>query len=144
MAYQRDRTGTPADILFALNEVISAFQVKKAHRLDLEAIVASGIFEECAASIEALRAGGKEQLHDVSALAAVVALKLVLHCRTHPSGCESRIRSLGPALEFCIQHDLVVAKEIGSTTATFAALIGGTAPATARHVVHPLPDKCIH
>ena len=124
-----------------LNEVTSAFQVKKSKRLDLEAIVSSGIFEECAAAMEALLAGGKEQLHDVSHFAAVVAVRLVLNCRR---SCEPRIRSLAPALEFCIQHDVVVAHEIGSTTSAYAALIGVPALATARHAVPPLTDRCIH
>lgn len=91
--------------------------------MDLEAIVASGLFEECAAAIEAVFAGGTEQLHDVGTWNLVSSLRVVLLCRTQP-GCEARIRSMATALEFCTQHDLACAEEIGTTTATFAAQIG--------------------
>ena len=107
---------------YLLAQVSMAFEAK-AHRIDLEAIVGSGFFEECATAIEAVFAGGTEQLHDVGNWNLTAALRVVLNCRSHP-GCEARIRSLATALEFCLQHDLECAPEIGSSSAAVAAQIG--------------------
>ena len=129
-------------MLFVLAYINAAFEAK-AHRPDLDAVVGSGIFEECAAAIEAVSAGGTEQLHDVGNYNLVAAMRLVLNCRSHP-GCEARIRSLATALEFCLQHDVAPLPEIGASSAQLAAQIGELVCATVRHVVHPLTDRCIH
>ena len=116
----------------------------KTKRPSLEAIVARGIFEECAAAIEAVSAGGTEQLQTVGVYNLVAAMRLVLNCRSHP-GCEARIRSLATALEFCLQHDRASASELGVSSAQLAASIGEPVCATARHVVRALlTDRCIH
>ena len=114
-----------------------------AHGLDLEAIVGSGVFEECAAAIEAFSAGGVEQLQAVGNANLVAAMRLVLNCRSHPD-CEARIRRLVTGLEFCLQHDVGHAPEIGASSAAMAAQIGEAVCATAEQVVHPLTDRCIH
>ena len=103
------------------------------HRPDIEAIVAAGLFEECAAGIEAFVAGGTEQLHDVSCYPLFHALRLLLNCHSHPK-CEARIRSMATALEFCIEHDIVVTKEIFATTASIAASIGEPVSATVKRL----------
>ena len=129
-------------MFFVLLHVSSAFEAKP-HRLDhREAIVGSGVFEACAAAIEAFAAGGAEQVHHVGNINLVTAMRVVLNCRSHP-GCEARIRSLATALEFCLQHDVGHSPEISGSTATIAAQIGELVCTTARHVVHPLTDRSI-
>lgn len=129
-------------MLYLLNNLSTAFEAKP-HRLDLEAIVGSGVFEACAAAIEAVSAGGTEHVHHVGKYNLVAAMRTVLNCHRHP-GCESRIRSLAAALEFCFQHELGHAPEIGGSTAAMAAQIGEPVCVPARHVVHPLTDAYIH
>jgi hypothetical protein len=91
-------------------------------RPDLEAIVASGLFEECVDAVAAVGAAGTEGLHDTHHATLVCALSLLKHCRQQP-GCEARIRSLAPALAFCLENDLDVFEQIGATTASSAAQI---------------------
>lgn len=95
----------------------------QAHRPDIEAIIVSGLFEECSKGIEAIAAGGTEQLHNVAVYALYFALKMWLNCHSHPK-CEARIRSLARALEFCIEHDIEGSKAMCVTTAAIAASIG--------------------
>ena len=123
------------------NNMSTAFEAKP-HRPDLEGIVGSGVFEPCAAAIEAFSAGGTEQVHHVGNYNLTAALRIVLNCRSHP-GCEARIRSLATALEFCLQHDVGNLPEVSGSTATIAAQIGEPVCTTARHVVHPLTDRSI-
>jgi hypothetical protein len=94
------------------------------------------MFEECAAAIEAVFAGGVEQLQTVGNFNLVAAMRLVLNCRSQP-GCEARIRSLATALEFCLQHDVGTLPEVGASSAQLAAQIGEPVCETAGHVVHP-------
>jgi len=129
-------------MLYILVNMSSAFEAKP-HRLDhREAIVGRGVFEACAAEIEAFAAGGAEQVHHVGNSNLVAAMRIVLNCRSHP-GCEARIRSLATALEFCLQHDVGHVPEIGASTAPYAAQIGEPVSTPARHVVHPLTDRSI-
>ena len=129
-------------MLYILVNMSTAFEAKP-HRLDHhEAIVGSGVFEECAAAIEAFAAGGVEQVHHVGNYNLVAAMRIVLNCRSHP-GCEARIRSLATALEFCLQHDVAPLPEVGSSSAQLAAQIGEPVSTPARHVVHPLTDRSI-
>ena len=129
-------------MLYILVNMSSAFEAKP-HRLDhREAIVGSGVFEECAAAIEAFAAGGVEQVHHVGNINLVAAMRVILNCRSHP-GCEARIRSLATALEFCLQHDVGHLPEVSGSTATVAAQIGEPVCTTVRHVVHPLTDRSI-
>ena len=129
-------------MLYVLANMSSAFEAKP-HRLDHhEAIVGSGVFEECAAAIEAFAAGGAEQVHHVGNHNLVAAMRIVLNCHSHP-GCEARLRSLAAALEFCLQHDVGQAPELGGSTATMAAQIGEPVCTTARHVVPLLTDGSI-
>ena len=129
------RGQTHRDILWTVGELCKAFH-GQAHRPDIEAIVAAGLFEECAAGIEAFAAGGTDQLHDMDVSFVFWALRLVLNCHSHPE-CEARIRSLATALEFCIEHDMDLAAELYVTTASMASSIGE--PASAR-----LKEVCAH
>ena len=91
-------------------------------RRDLEALVASGLFDECANAVAAVAAAGVEHLHDTDHNALGFSLVMLRYCRSQP-GCEAKIRQLAPALAFCLEHDLDCMEQIGSTTARFAAQI---------------------
>ena len=74
-------------MFFILANMSAAFEAKP-HRPDLEGIVGSGVFEQCAAAIEAFSAGGAEQVHHVGNYNLVTAMRIVLNCHSHP-GCEA-------------------------------------------------------
>ena len=94
----------------------------QSHRPDLEAIVASGLFEECANGVASFAAAGVDGLGDVNRIALLNALIVLRTCRQQP-GAEVRIRSLAPALEWCLEHDLDVLEQLGMTTGSYAAQI---------------------
>jgi hypothetical protein len=91
-------------------------------RPDLEAIVASGLFDECASAVAAVAAAGVEGLQDTDHAALLDSLALLRNCRSQP-GCEAKIRRLAPALVFCLEHDLDFMEQLGVTTASYAAQI---------------------
>ena len=91
-------------------------------RPDLEAIVASGLFEECACGLASFAAAGMDGLSDVDHGALFCVLCILRNCRQQP-GAEARIRSLAPALRWCLEHDLDVIKQVGMTTGSYAAQI---------------------
>ena len=126
------------DVLWTVSELGKACVSRGlTHRPDIEAIVAPGLFEECAAGIEAVAAGGTEQLHDVAGWRLLFALRILLNCHSHPK-CEVRIRSLATALEFCVEHDIECNVECFGTTASVAASIGEPASATAQRGENPV------
>ena len=94
----------------------------QAQRPDLEAIVASGLFDECASAVAAVAAAGVEGLHDTNHNALFAALTLLRICRSQP-GCEATIRRLAPALAFCLEHDLDYLEQLGMTTGSYATQI---------------------
>ena len=91
-------------------------------RPDLEAMVASGLFDECASAVAAVAAAGVEGLHDTNHVALLSSLGVLRNCRSQP-GCEAKIRRLAPALAFCLEHDLDWMEQLGITTASYAAQI---------------------
>ena len=91
-------------------------------RLDLEAIVASGLFDECASAVAAVAAAGVEGLQDTNHNALLCSLSLLRSCRGQP-GCEVKLRQLASALAFCLEHDLDLMEQLGVTTASYAAQI---------------------
>ena len=94
----------------------------QSHRPDLEAIVASGLFEECANGVASFAAAGVDGLGDVNRAALVHALIVLRNCRQQP-GAEARIRSLAPALGWCLENDLDHLEQLGMTTGSYAAQI---------------------
>lgn len=96
--------------------------VGQAQRPDLEAIVASGLFDECISAVAAVAAAGVEGLHDTDQNALCTSLVLLRNCRGQP-GCEAKIRRLAPALAFCLEHDLDFMEQLGMTTGSYAAQI---------------------
>ena len=94
----------------------------QSHRPDLEAIVASGLFEECANGVASFAAAGVDGLGDVNHTALTHALAVLRTCR-HQPGAEVRIRSLAPALRWCTEHDMDYVEQMGMTTGSYAAQI---------------------
>ena len=91
-------------------------------RPDLEAFVASGLFDECISAVAAVAAAGVEGLHDTNHSALLSSLCALRNCRGQP-GCEAKIRRLAPALAFCLEHDLDQMEQLGATTGSYAAQI---------------------
>ena len=91
-------------------------------RPDLEAMVASGLFDECISAVAAVAAAGVEGLHDTNHAALAGSLAVLRNCLSQP-GCEAKIRQLAPALAFCLEHDLDCIEQIGMTTGSTAAQI---------------------
>ena len=106
----------------------------QSHRPDLEAIVASGLFEECANGVASFAAAGVDGLGDVNHGALFHALVVLRTCRQQP-GAEARIRSLAPALEWCLAHDLDWVEQLGMTTGSYAAQICESLSAYCRRAV---------
>jgi hypothetical protein len=117
----RSKAGRAQGIVSAFTNMAKLF-AGQLQRPDLEAIVASGLFEECAGAVAAVGAAGTEGLHDTHHTTLYVALTLLKNCRQQP-GCEARIRSLAPSLAFCLENDLDLFEQLGTTTASNAAQI---------------------
>eukprot|EP01046_Picozoa_sp_COSAG06_P038207 COSAG06_NODE_4390_length_4307_cov_3.484553_3_plen_178_part_00 len=91
-------------------------------RPDLAAIVASGLFDECASAVAAVAAAGVEGLRDTNHATLVLSLAMLRNCRSQP-GCEAKIRRLASALAFCLEHDLDHMEQLGITAGGYAAQI---------------------
>ena len=117
----RGKAGRANGILSALTNMAKLF-AGQLQRPDLEAIVASGLFEECVSAVVAFAAAGAEGLHDTSHTSLGMTLNVLRNCHQQP-GCEARIRSLAPALGFCLENDLDYMEQLGITSASYAAQI---------------------
>ena len=106
----------------------------QSHRPDLEAIVSSGLFDECASGVASLAVAGVDGLGDVNHDSALCALSVLRYCRQQP-GAEARIRSLAPALKWCLEHDLDYMEQLGMTTGSYAAQICESVAAHCRATV---------
>lgn len=117
----RGKAGRGAYILICvvnLNRLLNG----QSDRPDLEAMVASGLFEECASGVASLTDAGADRAGDVNHYALFQALCVLRNCRQRP-GAEARIRSLAPALRWCLEHDLDCMEQLGMTTGSYAAQI---------------------
>lgn len=124
-----DALGSPADwasssniaggSLSTLTYVFKCF-AGKARRPDLSAFVASGLFDQCIEVVSCFATPGVFRPDGASPLAIYSALAYLRNCRVHP-GCEAKIRSIGPALAFCLENNLDVAAQAGLTTQGCAA-----------------------
>jgi hypothetical protein len=88
-------------------------------RPDLDALVSSGVFEQCLGIVHAFERAGVEGLSDASSAVLSCALSLIKYLRSHRD-CEAKIRDLGSGLAFAMEHSLDFLKALGMTT-------GGTA-----------------
>ncbi len=117
----RGSAGRAGIILCAVGNLPKLFGGRP-QRPDLEAILASGCFEECISGIAAFAAAGVDGLDDVNHVALTMALVIVRFCRQLP-GAEARIRSLAPALKWCLEHDTDCIEQMGMTSSAYAAQI---------------------
>lgn len=93
----------------------------QSQRPDLEGIVSSGLFDDCASAVSAVAAVGVDGLlHDTSVEALIQSMRLLLVCRAQ-TGCEAKIRSIASALAFCLEHDVDYSEALGNTTGSVAA-----------------------
>ena len=122
----RSKAGRANGILSAFTNMVKLFY-GQLQRPDLEAIVASGLFEECVDAVAAVGAAGTEGLHDIHHGTLLCVLTLLTRCRQQP-GCEARIRSLAPALAFCLENGLELTEELGMATAASAAQVCESPP----------------
>ena len=93
-----------------------------AARPDLDAIVSSGLFEQCLGVVHAFERAGVEGLSDASPAVLQMALSLIKYLRSHRD-CEEKIRGLGSGLAFALEHSLDHMKAIGVTTGASATQI---------------------
>ena len=114
----RGKAGRGGRVLSAIANWARLFQ-GQSRRPDLEAIVSSGLFEECASGVASLAVAG---LGDINLESTLSALSVLRSCRQQP-GAEARIRSLAPALKWCLEHDLEYMEQLGMTTGSYAAQI---------------------
>ena len=107
--------------LFPVVCVVKAFAGDTA-RPDLDALVSSGIFEQCLGIVQAFERAGVEGLSDASPGVLVMVLSLIKYLRSHQD-CEAKIRGLGSGLAFAMEHSLDVSKVMGMTTGAQATQI---------------------
>eukprot|EP01043_Picozoa_sp_COSAG02_P027480 COSAG02_NODE_1624_length_11594_cov_6.314833_10_plen_141_part_00 len=117
----RGKGGRAAFALGAISNWLRLF-AGQTQRPDVKAIVAAGMFEECVSGIASFAAAGVEGLGDANHYAVTTALTIIKSC-TQGQVTEARIRSIAPALRFCLEHDLDFWEQIGVTTGAFAAQI---------------------
>ena len=129
----RGKAGRGGRVLAAFVNWMRLFN-GQSHRPDLEAIVSSGLFEECASGVASLAVAGVDGLGDVNHESEYNALSVLRSCHQQP-GAEARIRSLAPALKWCLEHDLDWAEQLGMTTGSYAAQICESVAAHCRATV---------
>lgn len=110
-----------------MHNMVRAFN-GQVERPDLEAIVASGLFEECACGVAAFAAAGADGLTDTNHMTIVFVLATLKNCNDQPQ-CEARIRSLAPALAWCLENSLAYCEPLGLTSGATAVQICAS-PAT--------------
>ena len=72
--------------------------------------------------VRAFETAGVAGLGDASASVLFWALDIIKYLRTHP-GCEAKIRGLGSALAFAMEHSLEFITTMGMTTGATATQI---------------------
>ena len=117
----RGKAGRAGYILVCITAWIKPFY-GQSHRPELEAIVASGLFEHSLSVVRAFETAGVDRLGDASASVLFFALNIVKYLRSHP-GCEEKIRGLGSALAFAMEHSLDYINVLGMTTGAYATQI---------------------
>ena len=100
-------------------------------RPDLDALVSSGIFEQCLGIVETFEGAGVEGLSDASSGVLMLALTNIKYLRSHRD-CEAKIRGLGSGLAFAMEHSLDFIKAMGMMTGGCATQI--CEPVPHRHV----------
>ena len=117
----RGKAGRAGRVLQCLGQVIKCF-AGQAARPDVAACVSSGLFELSLEAVAAFAAAGVDRLVDTDPGAVYHALGCLRYCRAEP-GSELKIRSVAPALAFCLEHNLDLAEQVGATTQANAAAV---------------------
>jgi hypothetical protein len=104
--------------LLAIANISKYFQ-GQSQRPDLEAILSSGLFDECVSAVHVVAAAGAQALHDTNIETLFQSIRVLIMCRAQ-TGCEAKIRSIAPALAFCLEHDIDYIEEMGSTIGSVA------------------------
>ena len=129
----RGKAGRGGRVLATITNWVRLFN-GQSHRPDLEAVVSSGLFKECASGVASFAVAGVDGLGDVNHGAVCTTLTVLRNCRQQP-GAEARIRSLAPALQWCLEHDLDWIEQLGMTTGSYAAQICESVAAHCRATV---------
>jgi len=123
VSISRGKAGVGFGALGILSPVSKAF-AGQATRPDIDASVASSLFDICVATVEAFAAAGADGLCDTHHNTLVFALKVLTTCRAHPE-CGAKIRGAASALAFCMaeENSLDHMHEIGGTTSVYAGML---------------------
>ena len=146
ISISRGKAGRAWKLIESTNNVPKAF-AGSASRPDLEACVASGLFDMCLEAVVAVAAAGVGGLSDTNHGVLCMALSNIRATRAYP-GCEPKIRSvLAGSLAFCLINELDYIQELGLTSATNAAqmcethTLAAEATATNQLTLRPPPRR---
>ncbi len=116
--------------IILLNGAISIYKsfVALKERPDLDAMVGSGLFEECAAAVESVAHGGVAGLERntpdyLGFNIALSTLRICVCANYELPKCERRIRSMAKALAFSLENDLDWMQSVGYSSGMVAAQI---------------------
>ena len=114
LSLSRGKAGRASRVMLSVADVVKSF-AGQAARPDLATLVSSGLFDLSVEAVTAFFAAGVDGLGDTDHWAVFNALSFLRSCRAQP-GCEAKIRSVAPALAFCLENSLDVVEELGATT----------------------------
>ena len=106
-------------------------------RPDVAAIVASGFADQVFATVKAFEAAGVEGVSDCSPCCLLYALRLCLKLRVDQ---ETKVRSLGSALAFCLENPLEV--QPGHSTNLWATQLCKQTRSQVKCTVHSDTKEC--
>jgi hypothetical protein len=113
--------GAAGGMLGTLSRVFKNY-AGQPQRPDFESAVASGMFGMCLEALTAFAAAGVDALSDTDHWMVQWPLSFCKYCRSFPV-CEPQIRSVAPALAFCLDTSLDAAEELGMTTQASAVQV---------------------
>ena len=103
----------------AITHTLSGF-AGSAARPDLDALVSSGLLDQLLCTLRAFEAGGVEGLATTDIVGFHGVLSVMKKSLSH-STCNARIRSVGSAIAFAMEHSLDFCEELGMSTGSVAA-----------------------
>ena len=121
VSISRGKAGRAGRLMVGLSVVLKSFTGQIA-RPDLAACISSGLFAMSVEAVAVFAAAGKSGLGDTDHYVVYQALAFLRNCRAEP-GCDATIRSVAPALAFCLEHNLDCMEELGVTTQSNAAQV---------------------
>ena len=121
LSISRGKAGRGGQVVMCLLNVLRAFGGHAA-RPDLSACVSSGLIDLSVVALAAFAGAGVDGLGDTDHIALVAALACLRNCRAE-AGCDTQIRSVAPALAFCLDNNLDFMEEIGASSQGSAATV---------------------